>query len=285
MRSAELPSLPGLLIRAMATLGRRSLPGQSGSGLAGRFQVDGIDRAHVARYRAFFDSPGQDVPLGYFYLLAQRAQLALMLDERFPHSIPGLIHTCNALRLQRQPRLDSPLELRVSVLPCPAGGDGQRIAFAVDIRQEGREVATCGSEYKRPTKRRSRPMVPDEWPAAVATIEWAVDKAGIRRYALLSGDCNPIHLSSLLARAFGLKQVIAHGMYSVGRAVACIERRTARPVVAITADFRRPVALPARLTFGFGTVDASRGAYGVLLGDEPVFALQGMWETGEMAAA
>jgi len=95
---------------------------------------------------------------------------------------------------------------------------------------------------------------------------------------MVSGDCNPIHLSALLARPFGFRRGIAHGMYSVGRAVASIERQTGKQVVAITADFRRPVHLPAHLIFGFESAANTPGNYGLLLADRQQLALSGVFE-------
>jgi acyl dehydratase len=52
----------------------------------------------------------------------------------------------------------------------------------------------------------------------------SVDKlrlpAGLsRQYARVSGDYNPIHLSSLSAKVFGFRSVVAHGMSVLGVAL------------------------------------------------------------------
>lgn len=281
MPAQALSSLPGLLLRAVATLqrhpqGRPPLPA-----LQGHFEIAGIANTHVARYRQFFAAPGSQVPLTYFYLLAQRAQIALMLDARFPHAIPGLIHVRNELRLHARCRETSPLYLYVSLLPHRPGDDERRVKFVVNISTAGRLLASCISEYQtgRGTGKRQT-AGPETLPGHYVTTDWAVAPATIRRHAFVSGDCNPIHLSSLLARAFGLRRAIAHGMYVVGRAAADIERRNGSPLIAIDAHFRRPVPLPARLNFGFAATGSTQGDYGVLLPDEQRLAVSGAWECG-----
>ena len=84
---------------------------------------------------------------------------------------------------------------------------------------------------------------------------------------------------ALLARLFGSKGALAHGMYSVGRAAAHIERQLARPLTAISADFRRPILLPAQVVFGHESLDARSGCYGVLLAEAKMLALGGSWES------
>jgi acyl dehydratase len=69
------------------------------------------------------------------------------------------------------------------------------------------------------------------------------DDAG-RRYAKVSGDVNPIHLSGLTAKAFGFKRAIAHGMWVKARALAALSGRLP-DVVAVDVGFRKPLFLPS----------------------------------------
>lgn len=284
MPSGQLPPMSGLLIGAAATMLRRRPLVLAATGLSCQFELAGIDRAQVANYRKLFGNPGEHIPLGYYYLLAQRAQLALMLGEDFPYRIPGLVHTRNELRLHTRLQDGSALRLWVSVMPRQEERGRQAAVFSVEIKQAERLVVSCHSEYRAPRKRHKeavRPSEPEKLPEAMTQIGWVYETSLIRRYAKVSGDYNPIHLSSLMARAFGFKRAIAHGMYSVGRAVASIEQQTARPVIAISGDFRRPVHLPAQSIFGFGPANAMRGTYGVLLPDEQRLALSGAWEISQ----
>ena len=54
----------------------------------------------------------------------------------------------------------------------------------------------------------------------VGTIRWRVPDDIGRRYAKVSGDVNPIHMSSLTAKALGFKRAIAHGMWVKAHALA-----------------------------------------------------------------
>ncbi|SDD70331.1 MaoC like domain-containing protein [Sanguibacter gelidistatuariae] len=73
-----------------------------------------------------------------------------------------------------------------------------------------------------------------------------VDRARLVRYAGASGDFNPIHWNDSFAVGVGLPGVIAHGMFTMGAAVALVEDWAGDPgaVVDYQARFTRPVAVP-----------------------------------------
>lgn len=236
--------------------------------------------AHVAKYRSFFADHGQQVPLTYFYLLAQRAQIALMLDSRFPHAIPGLIHAGNDMRWHEQFQEGLALDIQVSVSSFQRSEDAKSIVFSVEISQCGRRIISCLSEYRipgRPRRTSAWHVLPESFSESFYQEGWIFDKSVSRRYAMISGDFNPIHLSSLLARAFGFRRAIAHGMYSIGRAAVSIERHTRRPLIAISARFKRPILVATHAVFGFDSTTTTQGDFGVILAQGQQLAISGTW--------
>jgi acyl dehydratase len=77
---------------------------------------------------------------------------------------------------------------------------------------------------------------------------WEVGRDAGRRYAAVSGDRNPIHLSRLAARAFGFPRAIAHGMWAKARCLAAFEGRLPA-AYTVEVAFRAPILLPARVGF------------------------------------
>lgn len=69
-----------------------------------------------------------------------------------------------------------------------------------------------------------------------------------RRYAPVSGDFNPIHLTGWSARLLGFDRPIAHGMWTLARALAVlgIDRVDGRH--RLQTVFGSPVRLPARVS-------------------------------------
>lgn len=250
------------------------------TGLASYFEIKSIDTADVAKYRRFFDGQGQHVPLTYFYLLAQRAQIALMLDSRFPHPIPGLIHAGNELQWHGQLLQGLPLEIAVSVVSAQRFDDAKSVVFSVEMTQCGRRLVSCISEYRIPRSARripARHVLPESFPETFLQAGWLFEQSVSRRYAMLSGDFNPIHLSSILARTFGFRRAIAHGMYAIGRAAVSIEHHTGKPLKAINARFKRPILVASQAIFGLDSTATTQGDFGILLVPDHQLAISGTW--------
>ena len=101
----------------------------------------------------------------------------------------------------------------------------------------------------------------------VGTRTVEVDRARLVRYAGASGDFNPIHWNDAFAAEVGLPGVIAHGMFTMGAAVALVEDWAGGPgaVVAYQTRFTRPVPVPnpgvatLEVTGTVGAIDAEAG--------------------------
>jgi acyl dehydratase len=80
----------------------------------------------------------------------------------------------------------------------------------------------------------------------VGRREIAVDRSRLVRYAGASGDFNPIHWNERFATEVGLPGVIAHGMWTMGAAVAVVADWAGDPgaVLDYQTRFARPVPVP-----------------------------------------
>ena len=85
---------------------------------------------------------------------------------------------------------------------------------------------------------------------------WRVPDDAGRRYAKVSGDVNPIHLSGLSAKAFGFKRAIAHGMWVKARALAALSGRLP-DALSVDVGFQKPLFLPS--TVALSTAEAGGG--------------------------
>ena len=80
-----------------------------------------------------------------------------------------------------------------------------------------------------------------------------------RDYAHVSGDSNPIHLTTLSAKAFGFPRAIAHGMWTLARATAALQPPKAFAEALISAEFKLPMLLPSDASL-WTTVPATAAA-------------------------
>jgi acyl dehydratase len=233
-----------------------------------RFALDRIDAAHVARYRERFGFAGAGIPLTWWYLPAQRAQLATMLHDAFPFRLPGSVHTANALRAWTEPDPARPLVLdtAVTILP-PAGNGAVRAVLDTVGTQDGMPIFDCVSTYLvvRGAARGKTDASSDAKDAAAAMpalASWRVAPDDGRRYAALSGDWNPIHLWPWSARLMGMRRPIIHGMHTLAHACVALERAHGAPLGRLDARFRSPVPLGSAPVLH---ADAAGEAYAVVL--------------------
>jgi acyl dehydratase len=255
--SAPPQALPGLnaatLLRALFKRPRRT-PGARTPHTV--FHLDAIDPAWLRRYRQALGFRHEGIPLTFYYLLAQRAQVATMLDPAFPFRLPGTVHTENALRLEAPARPGLPLLLTTTVNIRPPADNGA-IYATLDTggEQDGQAVFHCRSTYlvvkgQRQGQGQStgRARVPD---APLAPLGgWHLARRAGRAYAAISGDWNPIHLWTWSARLMGMKRPIIHGMHTLARACAELEDACGRPVVALEGRFKAPAPLGSDLVLG-----------------------------------
>jgi len=210
------------------------------------YRLDRIDADHVRRYSDAFGFPPGPVPLTYLYLLAQRAQLATMLDRAMPFRIVGLIHVANSLTMHCEVRLDAALTL-VTTLSMPEPRPNGAVECLLETRATDGEqlVFTCTSRYLIKRGQRTKRTAPAliAAPMGEADEQWVVQANAGRRYAALSGDWNPIHLWAWSARLMGMKQPIIHGMHTVAMACSLRQRSTGRVPVTIDCHFRSTVPL------------------------------------------
>lgn len=256
----HLPALPAMLAKSLLTLNRVDNSCAEKDELQQRFVTGPVARRALAAYQSTFGGFVSEMPLAFFYCLAQRTHLAQMLDPRFPWPAPGLVHVNNTLQQHANIDPAQGFELHALVKLPARGPDVSprrlRPQFIVTFYQGDQQVVTCESTYQvmkgqqHEPGRKKAPLKPFQpQPGWVHQCHWQLGSGMGRRYARVSGDFNPIHLHSICSRWFGFKKPIIHGMYMMARAQAKIEQASGKPATRIEVNFKRPVVLPARVQF------------------------------------
>ncbi|MBK8757303.1 MAG: hypothetical protein IPM08_09310 [Actinomycetales bacterium] len=224
-----------------------------------------VDVDRLAAYSALCGFRlGSGLPVTYPLVLAFPLHVALMARDDFPFPILGAVHLVNRITWVRPVLVDEPLSLHVRAEGRRAHRKGQVLDLVTDLHVDGARVWHSTSTYL--LRGTGDPNAPSIEPPPVADlslgpVRWRVDADTGRRYAAVSGDRNPIHLSALSARPFGFRHAIAHGMWSYARVMA---HTAARMPFAGTSTvwFRAPIPLPSTVrlaTDGSGRQVALRG--------------------------
>ncbi len=251
------PSLASLYARAALTA--RGRGGDLPDTHLARHGVT-VDRDHLAAYARVCRLPLGDVlPATYPHMLTFPLQMALMTDRAFPLGLVGLVHVRNRIEVLRPVRADEALDLEVWSERFATHRSGATVDLCARASVAGQEAWRSRSTYL------SRgATAPDGAPEAdvdivVGALErpaatWRVPDDAGRRYAKVSGDVNPIHLSGLTAKALGFKRAIAHGMWVKARVLGGLAGRLP-DALDVDVAFRKPLFLPSTVTLSTAEVD------------------------------
>jgi acyl dehydratase len=251
------PSMPALFAKAALTA--RGRGGDLPDTRLARTGVP-VDAAEVAAYARVCRFPLADVlPPTYPHVLAFPLQVALMSDRTFPLALPGLVHVRNRVDVRRPIGVDATLDLEVRAERFARHPRGATVDLCASVSAGGEEVWRSRSTYLARGARAPEGAPASDLDLAVGdlpegTIRWRVPDDAGRRYARVSGDVNPIHLSGLTAKAFGFKRAIAHGMWVKARALAALSGRLPE-AMAVDVVFRKPLLLPSTVTLSTAPVD------------------------------
>jgi hypothetical protein len=186
-----------------------------------------------------------------------------MLAPGFPFRVAGMIHVANALEEQRRCDPLRPLTIRTTTrIESPSASGSVQVALDSVAHQDGAIVFTCSSTYLAVRGQRGpRTGVRQEEAITQPQIaQWQLDAGSGRRYAAVSGDWNPIHLWRWAARLMGLRSPIIHGMHTVAKTCAELERHSQQRVTGLSARFRAPIPLQRSLAL---FADAAAGTFAV----------------------
>jgi acyl dehydratase len=209
-----------------------------------------IKPGHLARYREVCSIPdAATLPHAYPHVLAMPLHMCVFTSPHFPVKVLGLIHLRNTIRYRQPIPNDSELELRVECDTMRETASGQEFDIVTRADIDGQvaweEISTMLAHRASPGQ---RPTIERAGVSEVkTTLEISSDTG--RRYARVSGDFNPIHLSKRTAAWFGFKQAVAHGMWSMSRSLG--EATPSLPTGAVQVDtqFKLPLYLPSSVIF------------------------------------
>lgn len=209
-----------------------------------------IDTTHLARYRSLCGfQPDSKIPATYLQTLAMPLVLNILSNSQFPIRAVGKMHLRNQVSVLEKFDLRQPVTLTVSVGDSILTSRGLEwnmdFSAVVDNQLVWSGFSTYLYNCETGISRREKPkLIRGDNPE-----DWLVPRGTGRRYGRISGDCNPIHLSSLTAKLFGFRSAIAHGMWSKTRCIAALEDSLPESGYTVDVDFKRPLYLPSKVKF------------------------------------
>lgn len=217
-----------------------------------------IDNVHYGNFCNEVDWPAGDQlhPL-YLQMLSLPLQMQCLLDKQSPFPLLGLIHAANRISVVNECDISEAFECRVRFNDVRPHQRGWEVDVMLEAWQHGQLVYRAISSYlvkvkavhvaPRAVHNESHEECDTQQKALISEI--TVPSNTGRRYAKLSGDYNPIHISAISAKAFGFKKPIAHGMWTLARAVSAFVSHysgsNSLQLKDVECRFKKPVFLPS----------------------------------------
>lgn len=187
------------------------------------------------------------LPLLYPHVFTSAMHIHILADKRFPVSAFGAVHARNhIIQHKRIPESDS-VDLYCYFSGARVIKAGLEIDIVTTVSQDGGIVWESISSYIFRGKRFGEPGEPhkltefEELGEPDIKAQWHVPRNMGRRYASITGDYNPIHVSKVLARAFGFKRDIIHGMWVLAKCLAHLDDYAKTGSIRLDVAFKGPV--------------------------------------------
>ena len=226
------------------------------------------NQVHLAGYKAL--CPGWHhqgyLPPAYPQVAAADLHLSLIGDRGFPWIPLGMVHLSQSITQHEPVPVDGTYTLKANLMPGGMHPKGYLVRLSTALHDPRTDHCLWQSDTvalvmrKHATLQDVTPVAPknqenqDACPSLKHSLKQAWQAAlpedlG-RRYARIAGDLNPIHQTAWLAKPFGFKQPIIHGMWSLGWVIHQTLGNSPPSPMNLTACFKRPVFLPGTVYAG-----------------------------------
>jgi len=247
----SLPSLVGNYIRVLTSKKPYLAPAEATIGPV-KFEASKVDlkRSHIERYCRVCGIPDSPfLPHAFPHVLAMPLHMYIFTAPNFPVKVLGLIHLRNTIRALKPIPVAGTLRLVAEWETMRETRTGQEYDVITRAYSENElvweEVSTMLAHRAAPGQ---RPVIERAGATELKTnIPVGADTG--RRYSIVSGDFNPIHLSARTASWFGFKQAVAHGMWSMSRSLGAGHEYLPSGPIQIDTQFKLPLYLPSDVIF------------------------------------
>ncbi|WP_019529397.1 MaoC/PaaZ C-terminal domain-containing protein [Dasania marina] len=221
------PTIAPALLKALL-MPRKGFNSQQGlPPLEAHWQNATVDKGKLDHYLALLAiAPASTLPILYPHVLAGSMHMHLLTHRDFPIRLLGAVHLKNRIIQQQAISIDAVMDIHSKMAAYRITEKGLEFDFTTEINVAGQQQWHETTTYfKAGPFSRHDPVSSDnsfelnKLEHANKIAEWAIPKNRGKRYAKITGDYNPIHMSSLLAKLFGFKRDIAHGFGVLAQAL------------------------------------------------------------------
>lgn len=243
MSDDGLPAVTPLLLRALAP--RRRPDWRTAAPIRVSAPRVWLDPGRVDQFLAVCGgAEPPSVPLTFPYALVTPLHVAVLADPAFPLAPLGLVHRAERIERRRTIAVGTRVDVTCTARDFRPAPGGVLFDLHTVLAQGGEPIwtstSTVGARDGALAPARGPIDVPETDREAPFEAPWWV---GVR-YGSVSRNLDPIHTSWVGSRLLGVPGPIAHGMWTVARALAEVGEPTGP--ARLDVRFRSPLRLPAR---------------------------------------
>jgi acyl dehydratase len=208
--------------------------------------------------------------------MAGSMHMNMLSHKDFPIRLLGAVHLKNRIIQRKAIHVDQVMDLHSEIGAYRLVEKGVEFDFTTTVMVQGETYWEEISTYFMAGRFGGKENPSDEKSFELNKLEETEDKASWhvpadrgRRYAKITGDYNPIHMSSLAAKLFGFKRDIAHGFGVVAQGIEQSDA-IANDAAEIQLDviFKGPVFLDSQVYLKQG-VGEHQKSFDIYCGDNP----------------
>ena len=226
-----------------------------------------LDAEHIATYTQVCGlQTAQGVSVIYPQLLTLPLAMAFFGSEHCPWPALGTVHLAN--RIHQHQRLQAGDDLRVEMRTGKLMAHEKGQVFQLEISILRGDVLVWEATQtllrlgvKNPNGKAFVSSLILDAPLSYQADFAAPTDIG-RRYAKVSGDFNPIHLTAVSAKLFGFRKAIAHGLWTAARATAPLLPPYPLAQASLDVEFKTPLFLPGKASLWSTRTAPARGQHG-----------------------
>jgi len=188
----------------------------------------------------------------YAFLAGFRSTIQCITQAPIPSSLMGLIHLSCGISQHAKHNWFLPYDIQVTVEDCRSTTKGLIYQIVTEFYQQGQLTIKNTNIMldKKPGYKANQRETTEKSVIGQLTdsfCSYAINLKTSWKYALLSGDLNPIHLHPYLAKKLGLKSVLIHGMFNAHQCLSSIYKKTDEDLGDVFIEFNKPCFMPTQV--------------------------------------
>lgn len=235
-----------------------------------------VDLSHLHNYQKLCSiEKSNQLPVLYPHIMAAKLHMYLFSDKRFPINLLGAIHKYNVIECKDSLSANDLYEIQVEITNEKYFSKGVEFDVETKLLLDNKVVWKEVSTYLKKQHFDINLIVENSFIKPCNEVsklnQWYIPSSFAKKYAILSSDFNPIHISKLMAKFFGFESFMAHGMSTAAQSLAKINNEFLHKKIKIY--FKGPCILNKEVSLHQDLHDKNRYDLICQGNDRPVICL------------